>query len=442
MEDFEEWAESTGIPFEDARYEILNDDGTFATVRITATIRENEQSGWREMQSDIECRVVAGEWRCDPALHFVLSQAEQERLAVAREATSTAVAATRTAQEATATAEWNQVVDATATGSARRTLTAVSADATAVSANATATSAAEVRKATATAKAEASMATATSAAEVRRATATAKAEASMATATAEQEAAIATATAIAILTPTSTPPPTATPQVIESENPGVSIVVYATGDNSDQGRLQLRVVSGDEPLAGLEFLFRPVVRDITGQWTFDLQSGGNSDTTLYTTKSDGTTGASLDPGNYAAQLFGHIRGAAMAGPWGILVPTEDAGHKVETVVFPVSAGKLTDVTISLARLEIGVTREAEAVRKEWIWFYCQGTDVAGEKIPDIVRCYDYGHGEPTDARGVATFNLAESVYMIEIDLGWNEVYHWYDVSVKAGETRQEILELP
>lgn len=145
---FERWTQDAETPYSDVRYRTVSDDGTFATIRIMAFFRPEAEAGWREMQADLECRKVTGEWQCDPSLNFTLSAAEQERLAKTLSATATVVAATRiaaaeatqTAQvaaNATATAEWGArkratetaVVAATATvQSARATQTAVAID--------------------------------------------------------------------------------------------------------------------------------------------------------------------------------------------------------------------------------------------------------------------------------------------------------------------------
>jgi hypothetical protein len=122
-EAFEQWAGETGIPYEDVRYETLSDDGTFATVRVTAFFAESPETGWREMQADVECRKVAGEWRCDEYLSFALSQAEQERILQDQNATATALMATQIAAQATATGQGLQMASATETALAGATAT-------------------------------------------------------------------------------------------------------------------------------------------------------------------------------------------------------------------------------------------------------------------------------------------------------------------------------
>lgn len=140
-EAFEQWAEEAGIPYEDVRYETLSDDGTFATVRVTAFFRESAEAGWREMQADVECRKLAGEWRCDEHLSFTLSEAEQERILAAQNATATVmmaaqnatattIMATHIAAQATATADYERMVRVTETAWAVATATAQSAIAT------------------------------------------------------------------------------------------------------------------------------------------------------------------------------------------------------------------------------------------------------------------------------------------------------------------------
>jgi len=136
-EAFEQWAEEAGTPYEDVRYETLSDDGTFATVRVTAFFAESPESGWREMQADVECRKVAGEWGCDQYFSFGLSEAERQRILDAQNATTTAVMATQVAAQATTTAEYEETIRATQTAQAAAATAQAAVGATAESAGAT-----------------------------------------------------------------------------------------------------------------------------------------------------------------------------------------------------------------------------------------------------------------------------------------------------------------
>ena len=101
QEAFESWAENLGILYTDATLETVSDDGTHATVRVTAKFEDVGEQVWLEKQADIGCWKSDGEWKCDSSFLFDLTQEEQERRRAAQEATVTAMEATREA-EATA----------------------------------------------------------------------------------------------------------------------------------------------------------------------------------------------------------------------------------------------------------------------------------------------------------------------------------------------------
>jgi len=75
-EAFEIWAQETGRPYKDTQYSETANDGTFATVRITSTLRYSAESDWVEMYADVECRNVGGEWQADPWMHFKSTKME------------------------------------------------------------------------------------------------------------------------------------------------------------------------------------------------------------------------------------------------------------------------------------------------------------------------------------------------------------------------------
>lgn len=91
--EFEIWTQRQGTPYRNVRYTSLNNDGTFATIRVVAEFRETAQADWTELQTDIECRQVGGQWQCDDFFVFQLSDAE---VAAIQQATSVAVEATAT----------------------------------------------------------------------------------------------------------------------------------------------------------------------------------------------------------------------------------------------------------------------------------------------------------------------------------------------------------
>ena len=45
---FEQWAQQNGVPCRDVHLQTLNNDGVFATVRITAMFKESPEAPWLE----------------------------------------------------------------------------------------------------------------------------------------------------------------------------------------------------------------------------------------------------------------------------------------------------------------------------------------------------------------------------------------------------------
>ena len=89
---FDQWVQSTRVPYRDVKYGAISNDGTFATVRVTAWLRQTAEATWQEHEATVQCRNVGGKWRCEGYLYFQLTQAELSRMKAAREATATAIA--------------------------------------------------------------------------------------------------------------------------------------------------------------------------------------------------------------------------------------------------------------------------------------------------------------------------------------------------------------
>lgn len=92
---FEEWAKEQGVPYKDARFEELTNDGAYATVRVTAHFKPNASGEWVEMQAEIEAKRMGQEWQASRQIEFRFSEAELKKAG----ATSTAAAAARQAEE-------------------------------------------------------------------------------------------------------------------------------------------------------------------------------------------------------------------------------------------------------------------------------------------------------------------------------------------------------
>lgn len=86
-EAFTEWAQQKGVPYKDASFQTLSNDGTFAIVRITAKFRESAEAEWTEQEAKVECRNVGGEWQMS-SLTIEFSRPESEILAEQAAATA------------------------------------------------------------------------------------------------------------------------------------------------------------------------------------------------------------------------------------------------------------------------------------------------------------------------------------------------------------------
>lgn len=107
---FEVWAQVAGIPYRNERYSVTSNDGTFATVWITAELRETVAVPWTEGRVSLKCKKIGERWQCDisdPDPFHLTARAEATAMAM-HQATSVAVSLMR----ATATAEHRATVGA------------------------------------------------------------------------------------------------------------------------------------------------------------------------------------------------------------------------------------------------------------------------------------------------------------------------------------------
>ena len=65
---FSEWAVNIRVPYRNANFDTINDDSTFATVRITVELKINSE--WIEKQTEIQCKKVDDTWQCDRSMQF------------------------------------------------------------------------------------------------------------------------------------------------------------------------------------------------------------------------------------------------------------------------------------------------------------------------------------------------------------------------------------
>ena len=106
---FEKFAQEQGVPYKDVSVKTISNDGTYATVRVTAWFRSSAVSDWLEQYADIEVRNVGGQWQADIWMSFKITDAEKSRQNERAKATEILIQATRsvietnTAAAATAT---------------------------------------------------------------------------------------------------------------------------------------------------------------------------------------------------------------------------------------------------------------------------------------------------------------------------------------------------
>lgn len=89
------FAEISGVPNQNMKYEVISNDGTFAQVKVTGQLRPSADSDWIEKETTIECRKVNEKWQCDQPILFMFkaSQAQQQvNAAKATKAVATKVA--------------------------------------------------------------------------------------------------------------------------------------------------------------------------------------------------------------------------------------------------------------------------------------------------------------------------------------------------------------
>ncbi len=100
---FQSWTQINNIPYRNAHYEAISNDGTFALVFLKVELRKSAQANWTDMEAEINCRNIGSNWSCDQNLNFSLSKV--------------LIAGTQTAIVETATS-WTNQLSATGTAEA------------------------------------------------------------------------------------------------------------------------------------------------------------------------------------------------------------------------------------------------------------------------------------------------------------------------------------
>jgi len=134
---FEDWAQQAGVPYKDISLVTVANDGAFATVQLTASLKQSATEDWLRKQTNIECRHVGSQWQCNS--EFVFSFTKEEQATQDKIAANTATAAmisfeataTELARQAAATQKVLEATQRAFEQSAKATGTAIALEATA-----------------------------------------------------------------------------------------------------------------------------------------------------------------------------------------------------------------------------------------------------------------------------------------------------------------------
>jgi len=238
-------------------------------------------------------------------------------------------------------------------------------------------------------------------------------------------------TATAIPTPTSTSAPE--PEQIDFPNPMVSITMYDEPALAGGGKVRVRLLAAGEPFLRETVAIAAAARDIAGNWNIGTGVGEFRDPS----ELDGTVEFVREPGDYAVWLdwFGWCSG----GNYGI---EGRAGQQsVQLIPVSVQAGRVTEIEISFAVLEVGLlTEQGNAITEGGCRASVQELDIAGQKILGFPADDDR-----TDARGVVTLVLPAGTYVLECNDWWGGgggYTYFYDVSVQVGERKSVVYTVP
>lgn len=67
---FEAWAKNNGVPYQNVKIGVVQNDGTFATMHILAEFRSAQDLPWIQQETQFKCHKVGQDWQCDPIQGF------------------------------------------------------------------------------------------------------------------------------------------------------------------------------------------------------------------------------------------------------------------------------------------------------------------------------------------------------------------------------------
>jgi serine/threonine protein kinase len=225
--------------------------------------------------------------------------------------------------------------------------------------------------------------------------------------------------------PTSTSTLTASDQ-IPLVGTGVRIISIQGNGNSTKGKLIISIQKGDaSPLANQYVNIYTQKKDLSGNWVIDQRVNSNN------TDNSGSVEFELDPGHYivASDFHGYNWGTA-----------SDVKGQADV---PVDAGLTTQLTLSLAQLNVGFLRgDKSVIENQYVQICTQKRDLAGNWVTD----QNVASGS-TDNTGAVSFILTPGYYIIYSDFtgyNWgnaNDGSGMANLAVPAGQTTQLITNL-
>jgi hypothetical protein len=222
-----------------------------------------------------------------------------------------------------------------------------------------------------------------------------------------------------------------TPEIIPFEN-----VTTTIERSSGSTGFIIQILGGGKPLQKITRLdVARATQAISGEWTID-PSVVNS--TTHELDVNGMVTDSVPPGDYI--MFTSSETAwfdNLGGTWGIF--GLGFSYEIQLIPFSVQSDKTTKVTISLAKLDVGVlSPDGHAVSNALVYIYCQGKDIAGNPIA-LEKSGCKNRFEKTDTTGLATFYVGAGTYIVEVAWGSPSTVR-YDITVSPGENKTEIIQ--
>lgn len=228
-----------------------------------------------------------------------------------------------------------------------------------------------------------------------------------------------------------------TPEVIDTDSRGVVIQLRSeTGaDNpSTASSLALKFLRHDKILVDSVIQLYAMEQDVAGDWI-------RLDSFVPEVLADesATYRAELASGYYLLTATNAITETEPIVPgWysddGYNDPDKD---QYRGIIFPVEAGKTTEIEVQFSRLAVGVLDETgKAVRGDnnpgWTVAVC--ADALSDVADETLRCA----GQAIDRRGAAAFQLAPGEYHIRVTT--DAACYWeFPVTVDFGEAREELV---